>query len=173
MTLLHYFFDLPSFYRLGQKFLQKFRWFLVNLRTPKNISKLTDLYYYHSAFNILSKFHQKVFSIHCVFFHFGKQLLLLKKKFLRKKIILNFYFHFPSKIERWNFYLEIIGVKQYSNTYYYYNNFKNAFMDALQSCLASIILSNRLSSVFRRIYMFKACKSKFFRCTIIACISSV
>ena len=94
-----------------------------------------------------------------------------KKVFKKKKITLNFYFHFPSKIERWNFYLEIIGVKQYSDTYY--NNFKNAFMDALQSCLASIILSNRLSSVFRRIYMFKACKSKFFRCTIIACISSV
>ena len=130
-----------------------------------------------------------------------------------------------------------------------YNNFKNAFMEALQSCLASIILSNRLLSlfgmegdtfiplsfldqifsahffskisifcggenwhesvyfdtlpsslslvkvahrssnnelfscfhmscqtglsVFLHIYMFKACKSKFFRCTIIACISSV
>ena len=118
-------------------------------------------------------FIRKFFQSTVGFFHFGKQLLLLKKKVLKKKkITLNFYFHFPSKIERWNFYLEIIGVKQYSNTYYY-NNFKNAFMDALQSCLASIILSNRLSSVFRRIYMFKACKSKFFRCTIIACISSV
>ena len=35
MTLLHYFFDLNSFLRLGQKSLQKFIGFLVNLKTPK------------------------------------------------------------------------------------------------------------------------------------------
>ena len=30
-----YFFDLTSFYRLGQKSLEFFCWFLVNLKTPK------------------------------------------------------------------------------------------------------------------------------------------
>ena len=43
-TLLHYFFDLTSFWRLGQKSLKNFVGLFGDLKKPKGISKFTDLY---------------------------------------------------------------------------------------------------------------------------------
>ena len=86
LTLLHYFFDLTSFYRLGQKYKNIFIHFLVQMKTLK------------FAFEI---YWPLIISYSICVFYFFISLALIMKKFGTWHVSDFFYLFFPTHFRCW------------------------------------------------------------------------